>query len=185
MRTVESGPRELNPHIEQRLDATHRNLERMQGHVAQADNKALIALTFQGAMIAGFAVLATTLKSQINHQSHVIQALTILLIVLFLITFLISTWKLFEAISPRMHPMESTDDPSALFFFGSVAGIPPDEFVRRVQGLHPEDIHDGLLKTTQSVARIAAEKYRNLRTAYICLGIQMLFFMLAALLVVV
>jgi hypothetical protein len=35
------------------------------------------------------------------------------------------------------------------------------------------------------VARIAAQKYKNLRTAYICLGIQILFFMMAALLVVI
>ncbi|HEX6508138.1 MAG TPA: Pycsar system effector family protein [Chloroflexota bacterium] len=185
MRTVEPTPRESNPHIEYHLDATHANLERMHGHVAQADNKALIALTFQGGMIAGFAVLATVLKSQLQRQAVELRVMAIILIVLFLITFLIATWKLFEAISPRVTPMESMNDPSALFFFGSIAGMDTDEFMSRMHNLHPQEIHDGLLKTTQSVARIAAEKYRNLRTAYICLAIQLLFFMVAALLVIV
>ncbi len=174
-----------NPHIEHHLDATHRNLDRMHTHVAIADNKALIALTFQGGMIAGFAVLATTLKTHLQNQPHVVQVGVAILIVLFLLTFLVSTWTLFQAISPRVTPMESTDDPSALFFFGSIARMSTEEFMSRMHELDPESIHVGLLKTTQSVARIAAEKYKNLRTAYICLGIQMLFFMMAAMLVII
>lgn len=180
MRTIDP-----NPHIEYHLDATHRNLERMHTHVAIADNKALIALTFQGGMIAGFAVLATTLKTHLHSQVAALQVGVAILIVLFLITFLLSTWTLFQAISPRVTPMESIDDPSALFFFGSIAGMSTEEFMSRMHDLDPESIHIGLLKTTQSVARIAAAKYKNLHTAYICLGIQMLFFMLAALLVIV
>lgn len=174
-----------SPHIEYHLDATHRNLDRMHTHVAIADNKALIALTFQGGMIAGFAVLATTLKSHLSNQPDFLQIGVGILIVFFLMAFLLATWTLFQAISPRVTPMESMDDPSALFFFGSIAGMTTEEFMSRMHELDPEAIHVGLLKTTQSVARIAAAKYRNLRTAYYCLGVQMLFFMLAALLVIV
>ncbi len=174
-----------NPHIEYHLDATQRNLDRMHAHVAMADNKALIALTFQGAMIAGFAVLATTLKPRLANDPRVIQWAVVLLVVFFLITFLISTWTLFQAISPRVAPVESTDDPSEMFFFGSIAGMTSAEFMSRMNELDPEMIHVGLLKTTQSVARIAMQKYKNLRTAFTCLGIQMFFFMLAALLVVI
>jgi hypothetical protein len=174
-----------NPHIEHHLDATHRNLERMHTHVAIADNKALIALTFQGGMIAGFAVLATTLTGHLNSHPLVLRVGIVALIVLFLLTFLASTWTLFQAISPRVRNLESLDDPSALFFFGTIADMSTDEFLSRMRNLDPETIHNALLKTTQSVARIAAEKYRNLRIAFICLGIQILFFLLAALLVVV
>jgi hypothetical protein len=180
MRTIDT-----NPHIEHHLDATHRNLERMHTHVTIADNKALIALTFQGGVIAGFAVLATTLKPHLANQPQVARVGVVILIALFLITFLVSTWTLFQAISPRMTPMESMDDPSALFFFGSIAAMSTEEFMARMHDLDPETIHMGLLKTTQSVARIAAQKYKNLQRAYICLGIQILFFMMAALLVVV
>jgi hypothetical protein len=180
MRTVEP-----NPHLEHHLDATQRNLERMHTHVAIADNKALIALTFQGAIVAGFAVLATTLKPHVESESVPVKFGVVVLVVLFLVTFLISTWKLFQAISPRVTPTESLDDPSALFFFGTIAGMTTDEFMNRMNRLDPEAIHIGLLKTTQSVARIATAKYKNLQTAYVCLGIQMFFFMLAALLVVI
>jgi Family of unknown function (DUF5706) len=180
MRTIDP-----NPHIEYHLDATHRNLERMHTHVAIADNKALIALTFQGGVIAGFAVLATTLKPHVANQPEWARVGVIVLVALFLITFLVSTWTLFQAISPRVTAQESMDDPSALFFFGSIAAMTTDEFLSRMHDLDPESIHMGLLKTTQSVARIAAKKYKNLRTAYICLGIQILFFMMAALLVVI
>jgi hypothetical protein len=180
MRTIDPSP-----HIEYHLDATHRNLERMHTHVAIADNKALIALTFQGGVIAGFAVLATTLKPHLANQPQWARVGVVVLIALFLITFLVSTWTLFQAISPRVTAMESMDDPSALFFFGSIAAMTTEEFLARMHDLDPESIHMGLLKTTQSVARIAAQKYKNLRTAYICLGIQILFFMMAALLVVI
>src|SRR5438270_1788352 len=107
MRTIDP-----NPHIEHHLDATHRNLERMHTHVAIADNKALIALTFQGAMIAGFAVLATTLKGHLSNGSQVLWVGFVILIILFLLTFLASTWTLFQAISPRVTALESLDDPS-------------------------------------------------------------------------
>jgi hypothetical protein len=180
MRTIDP-----NPHIEHHLDATHRNLERMHTHVAIADNKALIALTFQGGMIAGFAVLATTLKDHLNNGSQVLWVGFVILIILFLLTFLASTWTLFQAISPRVTALESIDDPSALFFFGTIANMSTDEFLGRMRSLDPETIHDALLKTTQSVARIADAKYKNLQRAYICLGIQILVFILAALLVVV
>jgi Family of unknown function (DUF5706) len=180
MRTIDP-----NPHIEHHLDATHRNLERMHTHVAIADNKALIALTFQGGMIAGFAVLATTLTGHLHNRPQALQVGVVVLIVLFLLTFLASTWTLFQAISPRVRGLESLDDPSALFFFGTIASMSSEEFLGRMRDLDPETIHDALLKTTQSVARIAAEKYKNLQRAFVCLGIQILFFLLAALLVVV
>lgn len=173
-----------NPHIEHHLDATHRNLERMHTHVAIADNKALIALTFQGGIIAGFAVLATTLTGHLNSHPLVLRVAIVALIVLFLLTFLASTWTLFQAISPRVRDLESIDDPSALFFFGTIAGMSSEEFLTRMRDLDPETIHDALLKTTQNVARIAATKYKNLQRAFLCLGIQIVFFLMAALLAV-
>lgn len=173
-----------NPHIEYHLDATHRNLERMHTHVAIADNKALIALTFQGGIIAGFAVLATTLKTHLDTQPFALRAGVVALVVFFLLSFLASTWTLFQAISPRVSPLDTNDDPAALFFFGTIAGMTTDEFLMRMRNLDPEAIHDALLKTTQSVARIASEKYKNLQRAYFFLGVQILFFLLAALLVV-
>jgi hypothetical protein len=172
---------QLNPHIQHHLDATHRNLERMQGHVAQADAKAYIALTFQGGVVAGFAIFAVALKDQIRDLPEALRLLTILFVALFLLTFLLSGWKLFEAISPRVHGLQVSEGPSALFFFGTVAGMETQAFMDRMNELDPEEIHEGVLRTTQAVARIAAQKYRNLRTAFFFMGIEMLFFVLASL----
>jgi hypothetical protein len=163
--------------ISHRLDASYRNLDRALGSVTMADNKALIALTFQGAIVAGLALIAGSLKSALQAQNSAwLTGGTICLLVLFFACFCMATLKLFQAISPRITPETHADHPSLLFFFGGIASMPHDVFAARMRALDPTTIHEGLIKVTHSTAMIAARKFGNLRIAYLFLGLQMLFY---------
>jgi hypothetical protein len=167
------------------LDGAHRNLERMLGFVTMADNKALIALSFQGAAIAGLAVMAEPVRIAIESPAYPWRKwVLIVLVVLFLACFFVSIAKLLQTIAPRVVPPASEFDPSHLFFFGAVAKMHPDEFAARLRQVRPDELHDGIAKVAHINAILAMRKFANLRVAYLCLGLEMMFFICTAFLIV-
>jgi hypothetical protein len=54
--------------------------------------------------------------------------------------------------------------------------MPSDQFAAKMRKLQPSEIHEGLVRMTHNTARIALEKFANLRVAYTCLGLQMIFY---------
>jgi len=53
-----------------RLEAAYRNLDRSIGWVQNADNKALIVLAFQGAVVAGLAALDQCLAQAVSRRLY-------------------------------------------------------------------------------------------------------------------
>lgn len=160
------------------------NLDRMLGWVTMADNKALIALTFQGAIIAGLAVMADPMRLIVASTTEPWRKWALLLVLLlFLGTFFASIWNLLRTIAPRIARHTGPFHPSDLFFYGSIAEMPLDEFVHRMERVQRPEVHAALLRITHINASIALKKFTNLRTAYWCLGAQMISFMLAALII--
>lgn len=161
------------------LDAAYRTLDRVLGSVGLADNKALIALTFQGAIIAGLALIASPLASALGHGRISPGKLWVgILLLAFLIALCWSTLKLFQTISPRVTKATGLDHPSALFFWGGIASLSPDEFSARIRALNTDDIHDGIAQITFVNASIAKQKFQNLRAGFIGLGVQMVLYVM-------
>jgi hypothetical protein len=167
----------VDEHLSHRMDAAYANLDRAMGSVIQADNKALIALTFQGAIVAGLALITGSIKTSLEGQNSLaVRIPLVILLVAFFACFGVATLKLFQAITPRVRRDDDHDHPSLLFFWGGIAAMPPDAFASRMRKLHPGEIHDGLVRMTHNTAKIAVQKFANLRIAYICLGLQMVFY---------
>jgi hypothetical protein len=171
-------------HMQQRLEASYRNLDRTLGSVTHADNKALIALTFQGAILAGLALIAGFLKSALQGKhNHWLVGVIIGFLVAFFICFCLATLRLFQTISPRIARTGHQDDhPSLLFFFGGIAGMGHDRFSARMHTITPEEIFEGVVTVTYSNALIAKEKFENLRHAYVFLGQQLVLYVVVVLL---
>jgi Family of unknown function (DUF5706) len=164
-------------HLSHRMDAAYRNLDRAVASVVQADNKALIALTFQGAIVAGLALITGSIRDTLRgNNSLAIRIPLVIILISFFACFGLATLRLFHAISPRIQNDDDAEHPSLLFFWGGIAAMPPEEFASKMRKLQPKEIHEGLVRMTHNTAKIALQKFANLRVGFTCLGLQMVFY---------
>jgi hypothetical protein len=170
--------------MEDRLEASYRNLERILGWVTMADNKVLIALTFQGATVAGVVWIAISLGSSFRHLLLWQDISLGTVLGLFFVFFCVSLVKSFQAISPAIKPLDQKDDHGHQFFFGTIAAMSLDEFKWRMQSLQPEEIEEWLIQLTYINAQIAHEKFKHLKTAFTALGLEVMSLMLASLVII-
>src|SRR5579872_1189084 len=166
------------------LDAAYRTLDRVLGSVVQADNKALIALTFQGAIVAGLALIASTLTGAIAHFGPW-QVATMIALGAFFVCLCTSTLKLFQTISPRIAPAHGPGHVSELFYFAGIANMAHADFFERSQVLSRVQIQEAISAITHVNARIAMQKFENLRAAYYGLGLQIILYIVVVLLSVI
>jgi hypothetical protein len=157
---VELGPPTLPDQV-----ATFRHLDPaaalafrtpLQEHPPAADTKAAAILTGMGIM---FTMLA-------KYGTHLVVMLTgggfekFLLVVLLLIFAVSSLWAIYQAfltISPRF-PHAST----SLAFFGDIAKLSREEYVRRVNEISHAEALEQILTYNHTLATICVEKFRHL-----------------------
>lgn len=185
MEILESNlPGEPVPEADEELDAAYRTLDRVLGSIQSADNKALIALTFQGAIVAGLILVADGLKGAVNHIGPFELA-----ILFFLLAFFgclcVSTLKLFQTISPRVVPPHSSEHVSELFYWAGIANMKREDFQRRMRDLDSAQIHEAVTHITYINAHIASAKFTNLRHAFQGLGLQVILYVVVVVLSVV
>jgi Family of unknown function (DUF5706) len=160
------------------LDTCYRTLDRVVGNISSADNKALIALTFQGAVVAGLIIIADAL-SKVSHSSKVgIEIAILLAVTAFFVCLCWSTLKLFQTISPRIAPPHSAEHISELFYFGGIVNMGHDDFQVRMRDLTIEQVHEAVTHITWVQAHIVQAKYKNLRHAFLGLGLQVVLFVI-------
>lgn len=163
-----------------RLDASYRNLDRAISWITNADNKALVVLAFQGAILAGLAAFGESLRSTIEHQRAPCLPLSILLVLAcFLFSFCVSLWQSFRTLFPDITPRDAHEAARSPFFFGTISHMSLGEFSQRIRSLDDNSIEEELIKQTHVVSKIAARKFRNLKSAFVFLGFEVLFLFLA------
>jgi hypothetical protein len=158
------------------LDTAYRTLDRIVDNIATADNKALIALTFQGAVVAGLIIIADQLSHTHEFKWNVMHISVIVIVAAFFCCLCWSTLKLFQTISPRIAPPHSAEHVSELFYFGGVVNTKHDEFKRRMRDLDLDQVHEAVTHITWVQAHIVQAKYKNLRHAFQGLGLQVILF---------
>ncbi len=164
------------------LDASYRTLDRVLGSVQLADNKALIALTFQGGVVAGVALISDSVKTALAGALGFREYLIIIACLVFFVSLGWGTLKLFQTISPRIAPPHSSDHVSELFYFGGIANMKRDVFAARMRDLSEAQIHEAIVTITHVNANIALQKFKNLRHAFQGLGVQVILFVLIVML---
>lgn len=168
---------------DEELDAAYRTLDRVLGSIQSADNKALIALTFQGAIVAGLIIVADGLKGAVTHIGP--WEITILVFLLaFFGCLCVSTLKLFQTISPRVVPPHSSEHVSELFYWAGIANMKREEFQGRMLALTSPQIHEAVTHITYVNANIASAKFTNLRHAFQGLGLQVVLYVIVVVLAV-
>lgn len=152
-----------------RLEAAYRNLDRSIGWVQNADNKALIVLAFQGAVVAGLAAAGDPLRTTIEHQRASWQPPTIIvLLIVFTIAFAFSAWKSLRTLLP-----DATARGVSPFFFGSIAGMNEADFRATMRQLDGTHIEEELNRQTFIVSGIADRKFARLRFSIIALAVEL------------
>ncbi len=164
------------------LEAAYRTLDRVLGAVQLADNKALIALTFQGGVVAGVALISDSVKSALAGKIGPKEVAIIVACLVFFACLGWGTLKLFQTISPRIAPPHSSDHVSELFYFGGIANMKREEFAARTRDLDELRIHEAIVTITHVNANIAVQKFKNLRHAFQGLGLQVILFVIIVML---
>lgn len=131
----------------------------LQEHPPAADGKAGALLTFIGLM---FSLLA----GQSDHMSTMLSTpsgerwITLAGLFGFGITALGTVVESFRTISPRFPPA-----PPSLAFFGDIAALSREEYVRKIESLEPEEALEQILRYNHTLAQICVAKFAKLRHA--------------------
>ena len=126
-------------------------------HVLSADGKAAGVITLLGMMFTVVARFG-------GHVSAVVQTPGVLrwagfaLVVGFAGLSLAAVLQAFRTISPRF-----PSAPPSLAFFGDIAGLSREEYVRGVESLSAEQALEQMLSYNHTASRICVEKLRQLR----------------------
>ena len=128
----------------------------IQEHVASADGKAAGVLTLLGLMFTVLARLGSTV-SEVLASASPVRWVVLTLLVGFAATAIATVVQMFRTISPQFPAAEPS-----LAFFGDIARLDRDEYVRRVTHLSPDDALRQVLNYNHTAARILVLKYKQL-----------------------
>lgn len=128
----------------------------IQEHVASADGKAAGVLTLLGLMFTVLARLGSTVSDVLATHSPM-RWVVLVLLVGFAATAVATVIQMFRTISPRFPAAEPS-----LAFFGDIARLSKDDYIRRVLHLTPTEALQQVLNYNHTAARILVTKYRQL-----------------------
>lgn len=167
-----------------RLDASYRNLDRVITWTANADNKAMIALAFQGAILAALASVADQIRDAFatGWGCALVWVLAVVGIA-FIASFAISLYKLFRTIHPDTTPREKGIEQGSPFFFGTITGMPLEMFTARMKALDAAQVQEELIGQTYVISEIAHRKFARLRVANRCLLAELALLLVAVVIV--
>jgi hypothetical protein len=136
-----------------------------QDHVLSADGKAAGLLTLLGLMFTVLARFSGTVADLVGRWGGGAGVTTLAVICITLLSAhaLLAVGAVvqsFRTISPRFPGAAPS-----LAFFGDIASLSRDEYIRRVEALMPDEALDQMLSYNHTAARIAVEKFRQLRRA--------------------
>lgn len=152
------------PPVPSRLDPTAALAFRtpMQEHVASADGKAAGVLTLLGLMFTILTRLGTALGELLSAGGP-FKWLALTLLVGFASAAAATVIQAFRTIAPRFPKVEPS-----LAFFGDIARMTREEYVRRVTALSADEAIGHMLSYNHTTATILAGKQRQLQ-----LGLQL------------
>ncbi|HEX8913520.1 MAG TPA: Pycsar system effector family protein [Humisphaera sp.] len=128
----------------------------IQEHVMSADGKAGGVLTLLGLMFTVLARLGSTVSDVLASDSP-LRWLVLGFLVAFAATAVTTVVQMFRTISPQFPPAEPS-----LAFFGDIARLTPDEYVRRVTALSADEALKHVLSYNHTAALILVIKFRQL-----------------------
>jgi len=128
-------------------------------HFLSADGKAAGILTLMGMMFTVLARLGTAVD-QLLRSGGALRYIVLALLLAFAAMALTVVMFCFRTIAPRFPKA-----PPSLAFFGDIASLSRDEYVRRVRSLNPQQALEQILNYNHTTATICAIKSNHLRQA--------------------
>lgn len=170
--------------FQHRIDASYENLRRVIAWIGNADNKALIVLGFQGAIVAGVATAAGPLRTfLIGHPTPWPLWPMIALLAAFVVCFCVSLLMAFTTIYPDTKPRERDESRESPFFFGTISTMSLEKFTAKMHALDIAMLEDELIRQTHINAGIATRKFVSVKRASWFLGVELVFLLTSAIVV--
>ena len=126
-------------------------------HLLSADGKAAGILTLLGLMFTVIARFGTPLQEILQQQAPWLKSTCGFLLALFAGSALGTVIQSFRTISPRF-----PKTPPSLAFFGDIARLSRDDYVRRMRELSPETALEQILIYNHTSSLILVSKFRQL-----------------------
>jgi hypothetical protein len=131
-------------------------------HVLSADGKAAGVITLLGMMFTVVAKFGSQVADLV--QGYGLARYAGLALVLgFAVLSLCAVVQAFRTISPRFPKA-----PPSLAFFGDIARLSREEYLRRVESLTPDQALEQMLSYNHTASQICTEKLRQLRRGMRC-----------------
>lgn len=166
--------------LKARLEASYKNLERVNFWIDNADRKAGTILTFNSVLM-GFLVTRGLDIADIFKQGDRKDLMLLSSLLLgYLVIVGLSVWRAVKVFVPSIKPRESYP---SLFFFATIASLDIDEFKSKMSNLDDNRILDELHSQTHINSGICTKKFKNIRFATNCLLISVPVWFLTLLLV--
>ncbi len=128
-------------------------------HFLSADGKAAGILTLMGMMFTVLARLGTAVD-QLLRSGGALRYIVLVLLLAFAAMALTVVMFCFRTIAPRFPKAAPS-----LAFFGDIASLSRDEYIRRVRSLNPQQALEQILNYNHTTATICTIKANHLRQA--------------------
>jgi len=132
--------------------------------ITNADSKASYVLTFNAALF-GFIGWMFSFYTVTSCLEFIVAGL-------FLVSFLISTYKAFRVLVPNVKPAAGA---GGHWFFGSIAQIGLEDYKKWVNSAESDDIVEELSEQIHTTSKIALNKFNLIRSSLIGLVFAFLF----------
>jgi Family of unknown function (DUF5706) len=168
------------PDADVRLETANRNLDRILGSVSNADNKALIFLTFDGVIAGALSVTGQPLLAALTAPRPDVTRWVVLgLAALFALLFLTSVGSTMLALVPSVSTKDEDGEKLSPFFFGAISRMSRQQFISAYESLDAAQVERELLIQIYINSGIVTRKYAHIRRAVILLAQAALVFAIA------
>jgi hypothetical protein len=167
--------------VDYRLAAGYKAVELGHQLLTSADNKALIALAFQGAILAGMASTSELTRQAMQRclaSCHGYRVVYLLAAMFFCQA--VSILKALSVIYPNL-PERPRDGRSHLFYFATVAAMTEGEYLAALRNLTPVGIEAELATHSHKLSTMVKAKFTRVQSSLFWLRFQVVFAALAAL----
>ena len=132
----------------------------LQEHRAAADTKAGGILTATGLLVTVLARYSSHVMELMSKAPLLAKVALLAVLAGFVLLSIGAVVRAFQTISPRFRGA-----PESLSFFGDIARLDRDEYIRRVEALSREEALRHMLSYNHTLSTIIVEKFRDLKHA--------------------
>lgn len=138
-----------------------KNFTRIDNFLSHVNTKAAFIIAFNTFVLGGVLLKANDTSALFKH--YPIQVLAVAVLFVMVVGIGLSTYRTLEAMAPYLGSgNNSATGYHTLFFFGSIADLPVDDYEKRVGQLTPDELLHDMVQQTHVLSRSLIHKFQKI-----------------------